>query len=229
VRRKDPEPDHLMSELKRKQFDAVASYLKKEGARGREEELATNAMSKVWRYVERHPFITLEHAKRILWRAARQELADYLRGFWARRFKPLGPEYLGMLPWSGGLSDELLDQEMLELLDFDLRRISDGEELLQRFQGDSWCEIAFRLGTSQPTARTRLAKAFAQLTIWMADRRHGDTLLRELGRLYGQAETIARLWVAGAKPVAISTDLNISLAEAQRLYKGVIAFFKMQL
>jgi hypothetical protein len=73
----------LMERIMGRPFSGIVAFLRANGAGSDAEGLAINAVSKVWRYIERYPSTTLEHAKVLLGNAAEQALIDYFS--WVER------------------------------------------------------------------------------------------------------------------------------------------------
>jgi DNA-directed RNA polymerase specialized sigma24 family protein len=228
----------LMEQLKKTQWDPIVAFLEHRGAGGRGEFFASEAMSKVWRYVKKHPCTTLKHAKAILWRAGKQVLADYFKcedrhGFEREALDKVDER---MLASGTGLLNAFVDRERREAdqktreaaLE-ELQELPDAKLLLQGFQGDAWKEIAKDLDVKVHVARTHLVRVFASFAVRLADEGIDKTLLERFRKKHGDhGEEALRLWLGKdqTQPKHTASKLNISVAEAQKLQKNIIAFFR---
>lgn len=221
------------------QYARLWDYFERfDATRDRAGELSFKLLLEMQRYLERHP-TDLSHATAKMWLRVRPRVHDARRQQRRNdaRVRPL--DHVNPEQWAvdADPSAAICHGDLLARVHADYAAIRNdrlGEAMQMRLDGAEWHTVAAHLGVCESTAKARLARLLARLTIAMQERGHEDTALEHLPEEFpGEellADTVARRWAKDtSSPAAIAKVVEIPVKKAQSMVKRLTAFFVKRL
>ena len=227
--------NQILKELMESEKTRLEAFIKRCEVLGDEEDLAQETFWKLHRYLPK--IKDREHARRLLWKIARQKVVSFQRRTETRAWQSRTSldaidegRYLGL---DNDPVEAVANRELQKLLGEEVEQAPDRQvmELLsERLQGTRWKDVAKKLGESEYITRILLGKALALLVVWMADRGL-DAMLLERWKQHGGRDAVRVLhrWARGQQPRQIARELKLPPAEVRRLRDAAVKFFAAQL